>query len=106
MKKKSSVITPPPNMEAGQGSEGNLAVSITDEEKKDALLKLIRKGAPSVPIQQEEEEHLSDRVRFSIRMARTLLERLTRAADDRDFKTPANTWITEAILEKLKKEGF
>jgi hypothetical protein len=28
------------------------------------------------------------------------------ASKDRPLKTPANTWITEAILEKLKKESF
>ncbi len=28
------------------------------------------------------------------------------ASKERPLKTPANTWITEAILEKLKKEGF
>jgi hypothetical protein len=107
MKKRSSVITPPPNMEAGQGGEGNLAISITDEEKKDALLKLIRRGAPSVPPKEkEDEEEVDPRIKLTLRIKKSVIERLEMASKDRPLKTPANTWITEAILEKLKKESF
>jgi predicted HicB family RNase H-like nuclease len=103
MKKKSSVITPPPQMEPEQGSDGSLALN--EQEKKEALLKLIRKGAPSVPVPQEAISEENERVRFSIRIPRGLLERVTQAAESRDLKTPVNTWITEAILSQLKKEG-
>ena len=103
MKKKSSVITPPPNMEAEQGSEGNLALS--DDQRKDALLKLIRKGAPSVP-REEVSADISTRARFSLRIKRDLLERVEQAAKGRAVETPVNTWLIEAIIDKLKKEGF
>lgn len=88
----------------GQGSEGNLALN--EGEKKEALIKLIRKGAPSVPPKESVEGEVSERVRYSIRMSRPLLERINRAASDRDLETPLNTWITESILAQLKKEGF
>ena len=53
MKKRSSVITPPPDME-GQGmTQGNAAVELSEDEKHTAMLKLIRKGAPSVPVEQK-----------------------------------------------------
>ena len=41
-----------------------------------------------------------------VNIPRGLLERVTQAAASRDLKTPVNTWITEAILSQLKKEGF
>jgi hypothetical protein len=34
------------------------------------------------------------------------MERVEGASKERPLKPPANTWITEAILEKLKKRGF
>lgn len=106
MRKKSSIITPPPSMEGGQGTEDNLALN--DEDKKDALIKLIRKGAPSVPIKDKEiEEGEEDpRTKITVRIKKSLVERLEMASKERPLKTPANTWITEAIIEKLKKEGF
>ena len=104
-KKRSSVITPPPSIEIGQGSEGNLALNT--EEKKDELIKLVRKGAPSVPVKEKEigEEDDDPRAKLSVRVKKSIVERLEAAARARPLKTPVNTWITEAILEKLKKEG-
>jgi hypothetical protein len=94
-------------MDAEQGSEGNLAVVVNEEQNKEALLKLIRKGAPSVPLpEKDEEEELDPRINLIMRLKKSVSERVKMAAKERPFKTPANTWITEAILEKLKKEGF
>lgn len=94
-------------MDAGQGSEGNLAVTVTEEQNKEALLKLIRKGAPSVPTKEkEDEEDVDPRIKLTLRIKKSVIERLEMASKERPLKTPANTWITEAILEKLKKEGF
>lgn len=106
MKKKSSVITPPPSMDVGQGIEENLALN--EEERKDALIKLIRKGAPSVPVKEKEigEGDEDPRTKVTIRIKTSLVERLEIAAKERPLKTPVNTWITEAILAQLKKEGF
>jgi hypothetical protein len=43
---------------------------------------------------------------MTLRVRKSLIERVEGASKERPLKTPANTWITEAILEKLKKEGF
>lgn len=108
MKKKSSVITPPPKMEEGQGTQENLALS--EDQTRDALIKLVRKGAPSVPQESEGEDIPSERARFSIRVHRGILERITVAAKNtakkRQTEFPVNSWITEAILAQLKKEGI
>lgn len=106
MKKKSSIITRPPSMEGGEGMEGNL--SLNEDDKKDALIKLIRKGAPSVPIKEKEVEEGEEdpRVKVTVRIKKSLVERLEMASKERPLKTPVNTWITEAILDKLKKEGL
>jgi hypothetical protein len=103
MKKRSSIITPPPPMEPEQGTVGGLALS--DQETKEGLLKLIRKGAPSVPQKEEATSDENERTRFSLRIAKGLLERVTEAAESRDVRTPVNTWITEAIIAQLKREG-
>ena len=104
MKKKSSVITPPPSMEGGQGGEGNLALSNNDN--KEALIKLIRKGAPSVAPAEKPDRQPNERVQYPLRIPSAVLERATNAAAGRDVRTPVNTWITEAMLTQLKKEGF
>jgi len=93
-------------MEGGQGAEGNLALN--DEDKKDALIKLVRKGAPSVPLKEKEDDAAEDdpRTKVTIRIKKSVIERFEMATRERPLKTPVNTWITEAILDKLKKEGF
>jgi len=93
-------------MEGGQGAEGNLALN--DEDKKDALIKLVRKGAPSVPLKEKEDDVAEDdpRTKVTIRIKKSIIERFEMATRERPLKTPVNTWITEAILDKLKKEGF
>ena len=108
MKKRSSIITPPPDME-GQGMimQGNAAIELSDEEKHKAMLKLIRKGAPSIPAEQKEAMESEDPVvKSTLRMKKSLGERVEMAAKARTIKTSGNNWITEAILEKLKKEGY
>ena len=91
-------------MEGGEGSEGNLALS--SSENKEALIKLIRKGAPSVAPAEKADRQRNERAQFPLRVPITVLERATNAAAGRDVRTPVNTWITEAILAQLKKEGF
>ena len=96
MRKKSSVITPLPFRDEKQGCEElPIAETLSEGERKEALLKLIRKGAPSIPAKDSQGVHITQ----------TLLERVRRAAANRPLKTPVNTWITEAVLLQLKKEG-
>lgn len=91
-------------MEGGEGSEGTLALSNNDN--KEALIKLIRRGAPSVAPAEKADRQLNERAQFPLRVPITVFERATNAAAGRDVRTPVNTWITEAILAQLKKEGF
>lgn len=90
-------------METGQGDEGNLALN--DDENKEALLKFIKKGAPSIPPKEREGKESGERMQYPLRIPIAFFERIKRAALRRDLKTPVNTWITEAILAQLKKEG-
>jgi hypothetical protein len=114
--KRSSIITPPPpelsvidgnasSVEAPVDNQTNQDVdSLSQSERLDALRKLIRRGAPSVPI--KETKVLKDTARFSVRLPRPLLERAIQAADQRPVFTATNSWIIEAIMNQLKKEGF
>jgi hypothetical protein len=104
MKNKSAVTRPPiPTEEAaGQGTENLL----TDSQRQEQLLRLIRKGAPSVPKPDTFEDDEEAPVKFTLRYPRSVSERIEEAKKDRPVNTPVNTWIIEAILEKLKKEGF
>jgi hypothetical protein len=79
--KKKSVITPPPIIDEGQGIEGNLA--LTEEEREQGLLKLIRKGAPSTPIESEDEK-IDERTRFTFRISKSILERVTKCQRRRE----------------------
>ena len=36
----------------------------------------------------------------------SLIERVNNAVKSRTLKTPRHTWLLEAVLEKLEKEGF
>ena len=93
-------------MEEGQGSGESLEDNLSGEQKKEALLKLIRKGAPSVPAREKDEEEEDPRVKLTLRIRKSFIGRLEKASKEKLFKTPVNSWVTEAILEKLKKEGF
>jgi len=96
MKKKSSVITPPPEMSGEQGNAA-LATQISEEDRKEALLKLIRKGAPSVPPKEGEGRGANERMQFPFRVQAALFERIKRAAAARDLQTPVNTWIPRPL---------
>ena len=104
MKRKSSVITPPPQMDEGQGSE--VISTLNEDQRKDALIKLVRRGAPSVPAKEQEEREGTRRIKYTLRITSGLMERINRAASDREVMTPVNTWVTDAITMALKKEGF
>jgi len=55
-----------------------------------------------------DRQHFGDKIRvqFPLRLSPSILERIGRTAKERDIKIPINTWITEAILAQLKKEGL
>lgn len=100
-KKKPSTIARLPE----QGG-GNTAPNLNDKERDAALLALIKKGGRSArPGDVEDEEQIPEK-RISLRIPEDVAERIKQAAKSRPIKTPSHTWIVEAVLEKLKKEGF
>ena len=97
-KKKQSTIARLPE----QGV-GNLSSNFNDKEKDTALLALIKKGGRSArPL--DDEDQVQEK-RISLRLPEDVAERIKQAAKARPIKTPSHTWIVEAVLEKLKKEG-
>lgn len=98
-KKKQSTIAKLPE----QGG-GNAAPALNDKERDAALLALIKKGGRSAR-SVEDEEQIPEK-RISLRIPEDVAERIKQAAKSRPIKTPSHTWIVEAVLEKLKKEGF
>ena len=98
-KKKLSTIARLPEQGAG-----NLSSNFNDKEKDTALLALIKKGGRSArPL--DDEDQVQEK-RISLRLPEDVAERIKQAAKARAIKTPSHTWIVEAVLEKLKKEGF
>jgi predicted DNA binding CopG/RHH family protein len=98
-KKKQSTIARLPE----QGG-GNKNPNLNDKDRDAALLALIKKGGRSARVVEDEEQIPEKRI--SLRIAEDVAERIKQAAKARPIKTPSHTWIVEAILEKLKKEGF
>jgi hypothetical protein len=99
--RKQTTITRPPLEET---EEESLPI-LSEPQRQEALLKLIRKGAPSVPQIDKEKEGSEKQVKYTLRISSNLSERVKRAAEGRPVKTPMNTWIVEAVLERLKKES-
>lgn len=100
-KRRQSIITPPPVIPV----DSQAAPMLSDEDKEEGLLKLIRKGAPSVP-KEEVKSDAEKEVKFTLRFQQSMAERVKRAAAGRPIPTSINRWWLEAGLEKLKKEGF
>ena len=103
-KKRSSVITPPPVMEPNATIDGG--TSVAEAVRQEQLIKLIRKGAPSVPPAERSTDEANRRVKVSLRLQKSLVRRYTEAAAQRLPAIPGNSWIIEAIIEKLKKDGY
>ena len=97
-KKKLSTIARLPEQGAG-----NLSSNFNDKEKDTALLALIKKGGRSARTLDDEDQVQEKRI--SLRLPEDVAERIKQAAKARPIKTPSHTWIVEAVLEKLKKEG-
>ncbi|HMV98606.1 MAG TPA: hypothetical protein PKE58_00560 [Acidobacteriota bacterium] len=70
-----------------------------DEAKINAV---INKGG-SAPKQSNEEQKI---VQALLRLKPALLERVEAAAAARPVYTSRHSWMVEALLEKLKREGF
>ena len=99
-KKKQSTIARLPEQE-GRNPPSNL----NDKEKDIALLALIKKGGRSARPLDDEADQIQEK-RISLRIPENIAERIKYAAKARPVPLPSHTWILEAVLEKLKKEGF
>ena len=77
---------------------------ISEKDRDAALLALIKKGGRSARPQTTDERPVERRI--SLRIPEDLAERIKNAAQAREVKTSAHTWMVEAMLERLKKEGF
>jgi predicted DNA binding CopG/RHH family protein len=98
-KKKQSTIARLP-----EKVEGNSSAKFNDKERDAALLALIKKGGRSARSLDDEDQIQEKRI--SLRIPEDVAERIKQAAKVRAIKTPNHTWIVEAVLEKLKREGF
>jgi hypothetical protein len=72
-------------------------------EKKVDIDALINKGG-SVAHQEAASE--KEAVAVILRVPAGILKRVDAAVSSRVIKTPRNTWILEALLEKLEKESI
>jgi len=89
-----------------EGGVDGTPPSISEKEKDVALLALIKKGGRSARQEEDLELEKIPEKRLSLRVSEDVVERVKQAAHARPVKTPSHTWIVEAILEKLRKEGF
>jgi len=48
----------------------------------------------------------ADTTAVPLRLPRDLLARIDRAVDAQPLKTPRNTWILQALLERLERDGI
>ena len=62
---------------------------------------LIERGG-SVP---SETRKRSNTTAVPLRLSRDLLERVDRAVSRQPLKTPRNTWILQAILDRLERDS-
>lgn len=71
------------------------------ENKSVNIDALINKGGSVAKIEGENKEKP-----LILRVPESLVERMDKAAKARRVKTPRNTWLIEAVLDKLDAEGF
>ncbi len=74
----------------------------TAERKAVDVEALINKGG-SVPGTPEKAERATSPV--VLRVPTELLEQIDRAREGRKVKIPRHTWLLEALVEKLEREG-
>lgn len=78
---------------------------VSTPEAKINVDELINKGG-SVASSNSETKTKKNPSAVNLHLPDTLIERVDTAVKDRTLKTPRHTWLLEAVLEKLEKEGF
>ncbi len=71
-------------------------------EKKIDVNALINKGGS---VAQQKDANENEPVAVIVRVPGGMLKRVDKAVSTRPIKTPRNTWILEAVLEKLLRES-
>ena len=98
MSKKFSTIAklPTPSSDNREGRVGG-------EANEGELLAFIKKGGSSARPVAAERATLR---KFTFRVKEDIVSRIEKAVASREVQTTNTAWITEAILEKLKREHF
>jgi hypothetical protein len=97
MKKKQSTIAKLPTA-FDDNKEGRGVVQPNEAE----LLAFIKKGGSSArPVPERGKLR-----KFTFRIKEDLATRIEKAVSAREVQTTNTAWITEAVLEKLKREHF
>jgi hypothetical protein len=98
MTKKYSTIAKLPT-QFDENKEGRVGGEANEAE----LLAFIKKGGSSARPAAAERATLR---KFTFRVKEDIVSRIEKAVASREVQTTNTAWITEAILEKLKREHF
>jgi len=104
-KRKQSTIARLPSETIGQQTEKKeKRVGESLENNEAQLLAFIKKGGVSArPVSKQIRQR---KRKFTFRIKEEIAVRIEKAVSAREIQTNNTTWITEAILEKLKREHF
>lgn len=78
----------------------------TAEPKEQSVMALINKGGSTAASGIDEEREGDKEIAIILRMPKGTVSRADKARKTRKVKTPRNTWLMEAVIEKLEREGF
>jgi hypothetical protein len=78
----------------------------TAEPKEQSVMALINKGGSTAASEIAEEREGDKETAIILRIPKGTVSRADKARKTRKVKTPRNTWLMEAVLEKLEREGF
>lgn len=74
------------------------------ETKEPDVMALINRGLSVAP--QDEMESQDEETAIILRIPKATVTRVDRSRKSRKVKTPRNTWLVEAVNEKLERESF
>jgi hypothetical protein len=77
----------------------------TAEPKEQNVMALINKGGSTATLGIDEREGDTE-IAIILRIPKGTVSRADKARKTRKVKTPRNTWLVEAVNEKLEREGF
>jgi hypothetical protein len=78
----------------------------TTKPKEQSVMALINKGGSTAASEIDEEREGDKETAIILRIPKGTVSRADKARKTRKVKTPRNTWLVEAVNEKLEREGF